>query len=35
MKKIGVYLIVFLFFLTFYVALAKKIPNPYKVLGIK
>lgn len=35
MKKLGVYIIVLLFILTMYVTFAKKIPNPYKVLGIK
>lgn len=35
MRRLGVYIVIFLLLLTFYVALAKKIPNPYKVLGIK
>jgi len=34
MRNIGVYIIVLLCLLTCYVAFAKKIPNPYKVLGI-
>ena len=34
MRNIGVYIIVLLCLLSCYVAFAKKIPNPYKVLGI-